>query len=167
MKKQVKTNKFLYKLIELIKAISFRLSLRKNKIRPKKDYYRNFYERESQKYQKTHEYPAIYRISEREEIIAEVDNAINCLNNNLYVEVLLRRYTHFLSFNKIAERMHMSKGKVIRLHNEALRELCKIKIWPFWPKKNTNMWYYGIVEIYMRTGTLPSEGIRSFLIKFS
>ncbi|MDO4778897.1 MAG: hypothetical protein Q4A42_05020 [Tissierellia bacterium] len=60
MKKQVKTNKFLYKLIELIKAISFRLSLRKNKIRPKKDYYRDFYEPESQQYQKMHEYPNIY-----------------------------------------------------------------------------------------------------------
>lgn len=57
MKKQVKTHKFLYKLIELIKAISFRLSLRKNKIRPNKKYYRDFYNPLFHEFQKECEYP--------------------------------------------------------------------------------------------------------------
>ena len=46
MKNQAKTNTFMYKLIDLIDAIVYRLTLSRNKITPKKNYDKDFFKPE-------------------------------------------------------------------------------------------------------------------------
>lgn len=65
MERKMENKTFLNKLIDLFNAVFHRLSLRKNKLTPKKDYYKDFYNPAFREYEKEHEYPSryIYRLS--------------------------------------------------------------------------------------------------------
>ena len=58
MKNQAKTNIFMYKLIDLIKAIFDRITFTKNKAKPKKNYHKDFYKPEFNQVLDEIEYPS-------------------------------------------------------------------------------------------------------------